>query len=91
MKNIFLTSLLLICLAPSVTLAQISSPQIDSLVAVALLKFKLVGAAVAVVKDGKVIHSNGYGLTDINSKKAVNEKTNFQIASNTKAFTTTAL
>jgi len=86
-----LNYLFLICLVPSITFSQISSPQIDSLVAVALLKFKVAGAAVAVVKDGKVIHSKGYGLTDINSKKAVNEKTNFQIASNTKAFTTTAL
>ncbi len=65
MKNIFLKFLFLTCLAPTITLAQISSPQIDSLVAVALLKFKLVGAAVAVVKDGKVIHSKGYGLADI--------------------------
>jgi len=86
-----LNYLFLICLVPSITFSQIASPQIDSLVAVALLKFKVAGAAVAIVKDGKVIHSKGYGLTDINSKKAVNEKTNFQIASNTKAFTTTAL
>jgi len=81
----------LICLAPSITFAQLSSPQIDSLVADALMKFKVAGAAVAVVKDGKVIHSKGYGFADINSKKSVNENTNFQIASNTKAFTTTAL
>ena len=86
-----LKCLFLICFAPSITFAQISSKQIDSLVADALVKFKVVGAAVAVVKDGKVIHSKGYGLVDINSKQAVNENTNFQIASNTKAFTTTAL
>ena len=91
MKNIFLTSLLLTCLAPSITFAQLSTPQIDSLVAVALLKFKVAGTAIAVVKDGKVIHSKGYGMSDINTKIAVNENTNFQIASNTKAFTTTAL
>ena len=90
-KSTLLNYLLLICLAPSITFSQISSQQIDSLVAVALLKFKVAGSAVAVVKDGKVIHSKGYGLADINSKKAVNENTNFQIASNTKAFTTTAL
>ncbi len=90
-KATLLTSLFLICLAPSLTFAQLSSQQIDSLVAVALVKFKVAGAAVAVVKDGKVIHSKGYGFADIDSKKAVNENTNFQIASNTKAFTTTAL
>lgn len=86
-----LKCLFLICFAPSITFAQISSKQIDSLVADALVKFKVVGAAVAVVKDGKVIHSKGYGLVDITTKQAVNENTNFQIASNTKAFTTTAL
>ena len=90
-KSTLLNYLFLICLVPSITFAQKSSSQIDSLVAVALLKFKVAGAAVAVVKDGKVIHSKGYGLADIKSKKAVNENTNFQIASNTKAFTTTAL
>jgi CubicO group peptidase (beta-lactamase class C family) len=90
-KKMRLLQLLLVCIVPTITFAQISSQQIDSLVAEALLKFKVVGAAVAVVKDGKVIHSKGYGLADINTKQLVNENTNFQIASNTKAFTTTAL
>jgi hypothetical protein len=90
-KTKLLVTLFLIYLAPSITFAQISSLQIESLVSVALLKFKVAGAAIAVVKDGKVIHSRGYGVTDINTKIAVNENTNFQIASNTKAFTTTAL
>ncbi len=83
--------LFLICIVPSTIFAQISSQQIDSLVANALLKFKVAGVAVAVVKDGKVIHSKGYGVADINYKIAVNENTNFQIGSNTKAFTSTAL
>ena len=91
MKNIFFISLFLTCITPSITFAQLSSSQIDSLVAVALLKFKVAGTAIAIVKDGKVIHSKGYGVSDINTKIAVNENTNFQIASNTKAFTTTAL
>ncbi len=91
-KNTILKrSLFFISFIPCITFAQLSSQQIDSLVADALVKFKVAGAAVAVVKDGKVIHSKGYGLVDINSKQAVNENTNFQIASNTKAFTTTAL
>ena len=75
-KSTMLKSLFLICLVPSITFAQISSKQIDSLVADALVKFKVVGAAVAVVKDGKVIHSKGYGLADITTKQAVNENTN---------------
>lgn len=90
-KSILLTSLFLICLALNITFAQISSQKIDSLVTDGLEKFKVAGIAVAVVKDGEVIHSKGYGFADINTKKTVNENTNFQIASNTKAFTTTAL
>jgi CubicO group peptidase (beta-lactamase class C family) len=90
-KTTLLQSLFLICIVPSIAFAQISSEQIDSLVAEALLKFKVAGAAVAVVKDGKVIHCKGYGLVDITTKQVVNENTNFQIASNTKAFTTAAL
>ena len=89
--KIIAASLLGICLVSTTTFAQISSQKIDSMVADALVKFKVAGVSVAVVKDGKVIHSKGYGLADFNSKKPVNENTNFQIASNTKAFTTTAL
>jgi CubicO group peptidase (beta-lactamase class C family) len=57
----------------------------------ALIKFKVAGASIAVVKDGKVIHQKGYGVTSIETQKRVNECTNFEIASNTKAFTTAAL
>lgn len=89
--SIFSASFLFICLSSTITFAQISSRKIDSLVIDALAKFKVAGAAVAVVKDGKVIHSKGYGFTNINTQKPVNENTNFQIASNTKAFTATAL
>lgn len=71
--------------------AQITPQQIDSLMKLALEKLKIAGAAVAVVKDGKVIFQKGYGVTSIESPKSVNEFTNFQIASNTKAFTTAAL
>ena len=71
-KSTLLHSLFFISFVPCITFAQLSSNQIDSLVADALVKFKVAGAAVAVVKDGKVIHSKGYGLVDINSKQAVN-------------------
>ncbi|MBW1656897.1 serine hydrolase [Flavobacterium quisquiliarum] len=56
-----------------------------------LQRFKVAGASIAVVKDGKIIHSKGYGVNSIETKKAVDEYTNFQIASNSKAFTTAAL
>jgi CubicO group peptidase (beta-lactamase class C family) len=89
-KNLSALLLVIICISTT-TFGQISSQRIDSLVIDALAKFKVAGASVAVVKDGRVIHLKGYGFADWNTKKPVNENTNFQIASNTKAFTTTAL
>ncbi|RYD69870.1 MAG: class A beta-lactamase-related serine hydrolase, partial [Sphingobacteriales bacterium] len=86
-----LTSLILILFVSTQTFAQLTSQKIDSLIENALVKFKVAGASVAIVKNGKVIHQKGYGLTSITTKATVNENTNFQIASNTKAFTTAAL
>lgn len=86
-----LTGFLIVFALSTPALAQLSSRRIDSLVADALVKFKVAGASVAVVKDGKVIHQKGYGVISVTTKKPVNEFTNFQIASNSKAFTTAAL
>ena len=71
--------------------AQISSAAIDSLVQKTINKFHAVGVAVAIVKDGKIIHEKGYGVRSINTKEPVDNHTNFQIGSTTKAFTTAAL
>ena len=83
--------ILFILFASSVSNAQFASRRIDSIMEDALTKFKVAGASIAIVKDGKVIHQKGYGLASVETKKPVNEYTNFQIASNTKAFTTAAL
>ncbi len=53
--------------------------------------FEVPGISVAIVKDDKVILSAGYGTKDITTKDPVNANTLFGIASNTKAFTATAL
>lgn len=70
---------------------QLSSQKIDSLMEDALVKLNVAGASIAVVKDGQVIHQKGYGIASIITKEKVSEYTNFQIASNTKAFTAAAL
>jgi CubicO group peptidase (beta-lactamase class C family) len=51
----------------------------------------LPGLAIAIVKDGKVIVSKGYGVTEMNGHQKVNDSTLFQIASCSKAFTATSL
>src|SRR6202008_4426030 len=54
-------------------------------------KWQIPAVAVAVVKDGKVVVCKGYGTTEKGGSKKVDENTLFQIASNSKAFTGTAL
>ena len=90
-RTVYFILVLFIFLANSLAYPQISSKQIDKLVENAMEKFIVAGVAIAVVKDGKVIHKRGYGVRSIKSKQRVNERTQFAIASNSKAFTTAAL
>ena len=70
---------------------QLSSLEIDRLVEDAMNKFTVAGVAVGVVKDGKIVHARGYGVKSVETSAPVDEHTAFAIASNSKAFTTTAL
>ncbi|MBN2416107.1 serine hydrolase [bacterium] len=69
----------------------ISSVQIDSLVLRTMRTFDVPGIAVAVVKDDSVVHAEGYGVRSLRTGLPVDRNTLFGIASNSKAFTTTAL
>ncbi|MBD2699871.1 serine hydrolase [Spirosoma sp. BT702] len=75
----------------SVNAQPITSAQIDDVVQRTLTTFDVPGIAVAVVKDGKVIHSKGYGVRSLRTKEKVDENTLFGIASNSKAFTSALL
>ena len=85
------TLLLYILLLSTTAFAQLSSKQVDSVMQSAMGKFNVAGVAVAIVKDGKIFYEKGYGVRSITTKLPVDEHTNFQIASNSKAFTTAAL
>ena len=54
-------------------------------------EWKVPGAAIAIVKDGKVILSKGYGLRDVKDNLPVTPQTLFPIASITKSFTVATL
>ncbi|RZL29752.1 MAG: serine hydrolase, partial [Pedobacter sp.] len=69
----------------------LTSKQIDSVAEKTLATFNVPGVAVAVIKDGKVIHSKGYGVRSIKTNQKVDENTLFGVASNTKAITAAAL
>lgn len=64
---------------------------LDAYVQQALTNWEIPGAAVCVVKDGKVIVMKGYGVKEKNGSDRVDEHTLFMIGSNTKAFTATAI
>jgi CubicO group peptidase (beta-lactamase class C family) len=53
--------------------------------------FEVPGLAVAIVLDGRVLLAKGYGVRKLGEPAHVDEHTLFGIASNTKAFTATAL
>src|SRR6476620_2608892 len=49
------------------------------------------GMAIAVVKDDKMVFAKGYGVRELGKPDPVDENTLFEIASNSKAFTTASL
>jgi CubicO group peptidase (beta-lactamase class C family) len=54
-------------------------------------EWKIPGVAVLVVKDGQVVVEKGFGFLEAGKPEPVDENTLFMIASNTKAFTGTAM
>ena len=66
-------------------------PDLDAWVERTLETFEVPGVAVTIVKDGEVVLARGYGVRRIGESTPVDERTRFGIASNTKAFTATAL
>ncbi len=53
--------------------------------------FHVPGVSVAIVKDGQVVLAEGYGTRQLGQNAPVDARTRFGIASNSKAFTATAL
>ena len=91
-----LLCLLVACLlalvsTPSHAQTTTSPPDLDAYVAHALKEFEIPGLAVAIIKDGKVVLTKGYGVRRMGESAPVDEQTLFGIASNTKAFTAAAL
>jgi len=65
---------------------------LDELMAGYLEEHHIAGAAVAVVKDGELLFTKGYGFADLESGTPVDpERTIFKLASNSKPFTWTAV
>ncbi len=89
-------SFALVCVVAFLSLACFAQtpalgPDFDQFVERTMKDWKVPGMAVAVVKDGRVILSKGYGLRDVKNNKAVTDHTLFAIGSATKSFTVATL
>ncbi|HJW95808.1 MAG TPA: serine hydrolase [Thermoanaerobaculia bacterium] len=72
------------------SIARAETP-VDKLALDAMKQWKLPGLAIAIVKDDKVVLTKGYGVKEIGGTAPITDETLFQIASTSKAFTTTAM
>ena len=78
--------------APAATTAE--DPRLagfDAVVESVRKQFDVPAIAVAIVEDGRIVLERGYGPREIGKPEQVDAQTLFAIASNTKAFTATAL
>jgi len=66
-------------------------PNLDQWVQRAMRTFEVPGIGLAIVKDDAVVIAKGYGVRTLGDPAPVDARTLFGIASNTKAFTATAL
>lgn len=72
--------------------AQAPAPaQLDAYFTQVIKDWNVPGMAVAIVKDGKVVLAKGYGVRELGKPDPVDGDTLFAIASNSKAFTATAV
>jgi CubicO group peptidase (beta-lactamase class C family) len=83
--------LLLFLTSPGVARGTAPPADLDAWVERAMTAFDVPGMAVGIVKDGTLVFAKGYGVRTLGEPARVDERTLFGIASNTKAFTATAL
>jgi len=97
--KIRLLSLLIFLMASIVCLAQKASPshpselvkQIDQYVNVVQERYGMPGIALAIVKDGEIIHKKNYGHASIEHNVPITDKSIFRVYSLTKPIITTGL
>ena len=95
MKTLRVARLIVLALAtigvPGIFAQTNLPPDLDAYVERVQKQFEVPGISLAIVKDGKVLLAKGYGVRKLGASGAVDAGTVFAIASNTKAFTATAL
>lgn len=87
MKNLYTKRILFSLLSIFLLISSISAQQadkVDDFIKAEMQKQNVPGVAVAVIKDGKVIKSKGYGLANVETNTAVTNETVFKIGSISK-------
>lgn len=88
--KIIVLPILLLALGVSYSLAanaKVNTKKLDRTVTSALQTFNTPGMSVGIIHQGDVVHLSGYGLRNVEGKLPVTEKTQFRLASTSKAFT----
>ena len=91
MKHSLWIIIVLSCFSASAQQKANIPPDLDKYISKALEAFSVPGVGVSIVQNGKVLLSKGYGVKTLGTTDPVDENTLFLIASNSKAFTATAL
>ena len=77
--------------APAAASAPAPAFDLEADVAGVLKAFDVPGIAIAIVKDGKVLLAQGFGVRRLGRPEPVDARTLFEVASNSKGFTAAAL
>ncbi|MCX6233065.1 MAG: serine hydrolase [Bacteroidetes bacterium] len=91
-----ITFFISLCLIANISFAQDTEIQrklkgFDKEMETILKNWNMPGVGIGIVKNGKLVFVKGYGYRDYEKKLPVTANTLFQIASNTKLFTSTAI
>lgn len=92
MKKLFLALSLLAVASPGIAQNNaFITDSLDTYIVREMQRWTIPGLSIAVIKDGKILVNKGYGIREAGKPGKVDEHTLFQVASNSKAFTGTAL
>ncbi len=98
-------SIVLLFAAPCVALQDISAridsyiiapalargDEVDGYIETHMRRLHIPGVSLAVVRDGRIIKAQGYGLADMQQNAPATKATVYEVGSNTKQFTATAI
>lgn len=92
MKKIFYTISALVISLNVLAQPAFIKDSLDAFITREMQRWQVPGLAIAIVKDGQVVVQKGYGVKQFDKPESkVDDNTLFQIASNSKAFTGTAV